>query len=249
MKTRTTSNVFISVAIVVCLSGCQSMYYAPNAQNVPMFKEKNEMRVSAAYTRIGDGADVPIDGFEIQSAYAIGKHFAIMANGSKAGGTGSSYSYDNGEKSQKTNLVEFGVGFFSPFHKDKLVFETYGGFGGGKIENHFKDASDPSYDINSIIHFNRLFIQPSIAFSSPYFGAAFSMRAAVLVYDQKPEISLGTSYFLVEPCFTIRAGWKGFKFQSQLQLSNNLTDLSFPQYHFNFNTGICLTLPVKKTAK
>ena len=68
MKTPTTSNVFISVAIVVCLSGCQSMYYAPNAQNVPMFKEKNEVRISAAYSRTGEISDAPIDGLEIQSA-------------------------------------------------------------------------------------------------------------------------------------------------------------------------------------
>ena len=249
MKTPTTSNVFISVAIVVCLSGCQSMYYAPNAQNVPMFKEKNEVRISAAYSRTGELSDAPIDGFEIQSAYAAGKHFALMMNGSKAVSTENTYAYDAGERHQKTNLIEFGAGYFKPFHKDKLVVEAYGGFGGGKFENHYKDENDPSYNINSIVHFKRLFVQPSIAFSMPYLGVAFSMRAALLLYDQKPEVSLNTSYFLVEPCFTIRAGWKGFKIQSQLQFSNNVTDPGFPQHHFNFNTGICLTLPVKKTAE
>jgi hypothetical protein len=248
MKTQTTSTLFISITIVICLSGCQSMYYyAPNAQNVPMFKEKNEVRISAAYCSVGDASDDPIEGFEIQSAYAAGRHFAIMINASKAV-SAETNSYV-AEKPQKTNMVEFGAGYFKPFHKDKLVVEAYGGFGGGKFENHYRDAYDPSYNINSLVHFKRLFFQPSIAFSSPYFGVAFSLRAALLLYDQKPEMYLSTSYFLVEPCFTVRAGWKGLKFQSQLQLSNNVTDPAFPQHHINFNTGICLTLPVKKTTE
>lgn len=248
MKTPAILNLVLSIIMVTCLSGCYSLYYAPTAHNVPMFKEKNEARISAAYSIVSDGTgENPIEGFEIQSAFAAGKHFAIMVNGFKAHSTEDVESYSAGYRHQKVNLIEFGAGYFKPFHKNKLVVEAYGGLGVGQFKNRYIDEYDPSYTTNSSVNFKRIFVQPSIGYSSDYFGVAFSMRLALLKYDQKPEIDLGTSYFLVEPCFTIRAGWKGLKFQSQIQLSNNVTDPGFPQHRLNFNTGICLVLPVKKS--
>lgn len=248
MKTPGILKLILSIIIATCLSGCYSLYYAPTAHNVPMFKEKNEVRISAAYSIVSDViGDNPIEGFEFQSAYAAGKHFAIMVNGFKAQSTEDDESYSLGYRHQKANLAEFGAGYFKPFHKNKLVFEAYGGLGVGQFKNRYIDEYDSANTIFSSLNFKRFFVQPSIGYSSDYFALAFSMRLALLKYDQKPQIDLGTSYFLVEPCFTIRAGWKSLKFQSQLQLSNNVTDPGFPQHRLNFNTGICLILPVKKS--
>ncbi|HOX81573.1 MAG TPA: hypothetical protein PLJ60_00120 [Chryseolinea sp.] len=248
MKTQTIVVQFISIIVSLSLNGCHSIYYAPNAQNVPIFKEKNEARISAAYSIADDATGYnPIQGFDIQGAFAAGKHFAIIANSFMAESNEDDELYASGIRHQNTMLNEVGAGYFKFFPEKKLTVETYGGMGLGNFKNHHVSKSDPLRILYSSVNFKRYFIQPSIGRSLRHFALAFSLRMSLLTYDQKPAIDLGTSYFLVEPCFTIRGGWKGFKFQTQIQLSNNLTDVDFPQHHISFNTGICITLPVKKS--
>jgi hypothetical protein len=248
MKTSKFSLIIFLCLMISLLSGCRSLYYAPNAQNVPMFKEKNEVRLSSAYSLSSDASETnKIEGLEIQGAYAAGKHFAIIANGYFARSIEGNDEYEVGTWKQNGNLVECGAGYFKPFSNNRLVGEVYGGFGGGKISNRYIDEYDPTLNKASSVNFKRYFVQPSIGYSASYWAVAFSLRFALLTYDHKPEIGLGTSYVLAEPCFTIRSGFKGLKIQSQIQFSNNITDPGFPQHHFQFNTGLCLTLPVKKS--
>lgn len=236
--------------MALCLSSCSSLYYAPNAQNVPVFKEKKEARISAAYYIADDGTGYnPIEGIEVQSAYAAGKHFAIMVNGFKARSVEDDEMYASGLRHQQAQLIELGAGYFKPFNKDKLVVEVYGGLGLGEFKNRFIISNDSTLTIHSSVNFKRYFIQPSIGYSSSHLSVAFSLRLAGLAYDEKPEIDLGKFYFLVEPCVTFRAGWKSVKFHSQLQLSNNLTDTNFPQHRISLNLGICLSLPAKKNSE
>jgi len=247
MKTSAALIPLIATMAILFLSGCSSLYYAPNAQNVPLFKDKNEARISAAYCFSEDGTGPhAIKGLEVQSAFAPGKHLGIMVNGATASSNGNINSQDETMGSQKSGFIEFGAGYFKAFSQDRLVVEAYGGFGGGRFENSFTEGQNAPL-INNSINYKRLFFQPSIGFSSQYVGAAFSLRLALLMYDQAPEPGLETSYILAEPCFTVRAGWQGFKFQTQILYSNNLTYFGFPQHHLNFNTGICLTIPAKKS--
>jgi hypothetical protein len=72
------------LAIVITalqLASCTHHYYGPNSSNVPLFKGKDEMRISGAIS----GAD-ETTGFELQSAYALGKNFGGMFNFYAAGG-------------------------------------------------------------------------------------------------------------------------------------------------------------------
>lgn len=208
---------------------------------------KKETRVSAAYCLADDGTGYnSLQGFEIQSAYAAGKHFAIMINGLTAKSMESEDSYSLGIRHSKTYLIEAGAGYFKSLTAKKLTFEIYGGLGTGGFKNRFQAETDTSKVVYSSVSFKRYFIQPSIGRSSTHFGIAFSTRLALLDYDVNPELGLVTSYFLLEPCFTIRAGWKCVKFQTQILLSNNITDRDFPQHHLSVNTGVYLSLPVKK---
>lgn len=250
MKTIVFLNLVFSIVATFCLSGCYSIYYAPNAQNVPMFIEKKEARISVAYCVTDDGTGYnSAQGVEIQSAYAVGNHFAIIANGFKAESSESDELYSSGIRNGSTSLIEMGAGYFKPLKKKKLILEIYGGLGSGRFKNRFIAETDTTKTVYSSVNFDRYFIQPSIGYSKPHFGVAFSLRLALLSYDKRPELGLSTSYFLAEPCFTIRAGWRSFKFQTQIQLSNNLTDRGFPQHHLNVNTGLCLILPVKRSTE
>lgn len=247
MKTRVFPRLCFSIVATVSLSGCYSIYYAPNAHNVPLFREKKEARFSAAYCVAEDGTGYnSVHGLEIQSAYAAGKNFAIMINDFTAQSMESDDSYSSGIRHGTTHLIEAGAGYFKPLARKKLTFEVYGGMGTGGFKNHFQAETDTSTTVYSSVNFKRYFIQPSIGRSSTHFGIAFSTRLALLNYNISPEVGLHRTYFLLEPCFTIRAGWKGVKFQTQILLSNNITDRDFPQHHLNVNTGIYLSLPLKK---
>jgi hypothetical protein len=57
--------VVTTIFLAIWLSGCTHYYYVANVQNVPLFKEKNEFRLSGAYG-FGDYSECT----EVQAAYA-----------------------------------------------------------------------------------------------------------------------------------------------------------------------------------
>jgi len=66
--------------VILTSTSCVHYYYAPSANNVPLFKEKNEMRIQAQYSDVGSDVNNgdAIGGFELQSAYAAGKHLGLQ---------------------------------------------------------------------------------------------------------------------------------------------------------------------------
>lgn len=65
-----TSTIIVSAILMLLATSCVHYYYAPSGNNVPLFKEKNEVRVQAQYSTVGLRADESntINGFEIQGA-------------------------------------------------------------------------------------------------------------------------------------------------------------------------------------
>ena len=61
--------------IMLSLQSCSQKFYAPNAQNIPFFKEKNEARISIAKS---EGHD--FDAIEIQTAYSATNSIGLIAN-------------------------------------------------------------------------------------------------------------------------------------------------------------------------
>jgi|AntAceMinimDraft_17_1070374.scaffolds.fasta_scaffold00582_17 hypothetical protein len=228
-----------SFVMLVFMSGCTHYYYAPNMHNVPLFKEKNEVRMLFARSS-GD----EFEGTEIQGAYAITNNIGVMANGFLADG-----QYENNYG--KGYLVEIGTGYFKPLDK-KVVFETFGGIGKGYVENGYGDGRWLS------VKFMRYFIQPSIGFTSKYFDVAFSPRFSCLnfgntqhslLYEEYDVVSMGLNNInnnkcsiLFEPAFIVRGGWKFIKLQAQLGLSSNLNNPDLKQEDVNISIGAYFSL-------
>jgi hypothetical protein len=219
------------------LSSCGSVYYAPNTQNVTLFQEKGDAKLSVG---ISTGEDVQ-KAFELQSAYAITDHVGIMAN-----------FYRVKQDAGGGTLIELGGGYFQPL-ADKLVFETYGGISYAQVFNNRDETTQ-------LTDFTRYFVQPAIGFTTNFFDVAFSTRFAVLNYHKVELQELPVTYqqglpfvhlssnrvqFLFEPALTLRAGWKNVKVQGQVGLSKNLADDNFDMDNLNFNIGLYISLSKK----
>ena len=63
---------FILTLLFCC---CSHYYYVPNVQNVPLFREKNQYRLSGSY---GLGTETKC--LEFQGAYSITDKLGIMTN-------------------------------------------------------------------------------------------------------------------------------------------------------------------------
>jgi hypothetical protein len=224
------------------LDGCTHYYYAPNQHNVPLFKEKNEVRLSGAYI-LGD----EINGCDVQAAYAATKEFAVLANalvlnpnatvGSAALNSSNLYSTGAG----KGQLYELGAGYYKPIPSEvsaisrKFVFETYGVLGLGNSTNYY--GSFPQYNVTTNLF--KAYVQPSIGFTTNLFDIIVSAKIGTLYtfgikstypnaivdslvqYGQSIKNDLNILYqnrtsFFFEPAFTFRIGFKYVKFHFQV---------------------------------
>jgi hypothetical protein len=93
--------------LLFIISDCTHYYYVPNVQNVPLFKEKNEVRLTLA---AGEGE---FQWGEIQAAYSVGKNIGIMANCHSATGNESIVNFERCSGS----YFEGGAGYFKPQNK------------------------------------------------------------------------------------------------------------------------------------
>jgi hypothetical protein len=234
-------NLFISLLTLMACSGCSHYYYAPNAHNVPLFEEKNEFRLAGS----GSNGD-EFSGLEAQAAYSVTDHFALMGNFMSAKG-----EENNNPSHGDGHYIEGGAGYFTKLDK-KIVFEVYGGFGGGRARNYYSEGG------NSNMNFLKGFVQPAVGFTSPYFDAAVSMRLGLLNYNRNNIGSVGPmseedardlnyihsnpTSFLWEPAITVRGGWKYIKLQTQLGFSQNLSHSSLAMEKTNFNIGLYISL-------
>ncbi len=231
---------FLTAIILLVFNSCTHYYYAPNAHNVPLFREERQAR----FTIAGSSGD-EFEGIELQSAFSFTKHFGMMANGFFV-------RPDDGNKWGKGKLVEIGAGYFTSLNK-YFVFETFGGFCWGEAINQY----EPGF--SSSIKFRRYFIQPDIGFITPWIDVAISARFCGLYYndidhnihslryeiDHITYIEKNRFSYLFEPALTFRAGWKFIKIQLQLGLSHNLNNPDLQQEILNANIGLYFSLSEK----
>lgn len=239
------------IVISFLVSGCSHYYYVGNVQNVPLFREKNEMRFSGAYSFGDESRNI-----EVESAWAFSDKAAIMADFmSSWGGNKDFRNYGYG------NSFNAGIGWFKPLNK-YTVFEFYGGLGGASMHHEYTGTYwDNStgfynqYDGYSDMKYFKLFFQPSIGFSFNPVDIAFSLRLSrlgyIMVEDHTrtsylhgtlKELSDNAHYF-AEPSITLRGGWKYIKAQLQLSYEgylNNLDDSIGEELHFS--TGLYFTI-------
>jgi hypothetical protein len=217
---------------------------------VPLFKEKDEGRVSAAIS----GAD-ETTGFEIQSAYAFGKNFGGMFNFYTAGGKdNTTYNSSSGgstptiEKGNGT-FTEVGFGYFTPLNVKTLIFEVYGGIGGGTINNYYKQNE------RSKVGLTRFFVQPSFGFSNEegtleaalatrFSSVKFNVKESQLLagsgfdYTQVQDVRNNANILFFEPSVLFRGGSKNVKGQLQLTASTALKQKDFLTQDLNASLGV-----------
>jgi len=235
----------------VLFCSCTHYYYVPNTQNVPLFREKNEYRISGT---LAGGEESSCK--ELQAAYSVTDHIGIMANfmSVKGGTISDNYNWARG------NYFDAAIGYFKPVSKYG-VFEIYGGVGGSNQHHHymapfsFNGTSTTSSAGTADLSFTKVFVQPSFGFTTNGFDIIASTRICLLSFNSVVNqvsgnvnenntlnnISDGSHLFL-EPAITIRGGWKYVKLQLQASTASYLNnpDLHFEEYHLSIGLHIAI---------
>jgi len=214
--------------------------YSPPTQNIPLLNKKNDFEFSAFYAGSINAFQEKGNynrGFDLQAAWAVSNHFAVMINESvrweKNGGNDTFFQNDSSLLSYKRNFTEIGAGYFTTAANNiKMRFQVFGGaaFGSSKI---FDDFTSNNVQLNKY-HYSRVtkfFIQPALTYS--FFknsSTALSSRFTGVVFTQirtnytSAELdnyildSIGTSpVFFWEPAVSYTFGFKKFPLKFQIQ--------------------------------
>jgi hypothetical protein len=245
---------FLSLASVICFCSCTHVYYAPSSANTPLFREKNEGMVNAAFI----GSD-ETSGVQVQSAYAVGKNVGVQLNFMTMGeSNNTSYNNQNVKEKGRGTYIEAAAGYFTPFTNRKFVFETYGGIGGGVINNHYASSE------SSKVGLTKLFLQPAIGLRLPNYQMSIATKFSAamlrikssdlsgsglpLEYAQLYYINDHKTSFLLEPTLTFRGGLKGVMLQAQITFSLNLNNNNLPQEDDLFSLGIIIPFKARSAA-
>ncbi len=155
------------------LSGCTHYYYAPNTLHAPALRKQHDARISVG---VGGGDEYNAD--EFQAVYSPVQYGAVMFNRMSA--KGGSESGDHGYG----NLTEGALGAYLPRGK-RMNFSLFGGYGKGRVRNwYFNDDGMTSLTYESVLRFDRWFVQPSFAYQSRWFYFGVGYRFVWLKYVQ-----------------------------------------------------------------
>ncbi len=219
--------------------------YTPNMHNVPMMKEKGEVRATVGVSNY-------------YTAYAITDDMAVMVNGFyKRNEWSASLGGSNNQYNSTKFFGEAGAGYFKPIG-DNMVFETYGGagFGNASYDTDVLDngvlKSSYNYSANTI----RFFAQPSFSITTDYVDIGFSARLNALKFSNIDTLNYTYNdlvwedindleqplFLFLEPGVTFRAGYKWAKFHMQFiyVAKLNADPLNYAPVAFNF--GVHLNL-------
>jgi hypothetical protein len=231
------------------LTGCSfpHYYYTPNIQSVPLFEEKNEFSGLVAGS-FGTNACL-----ELQGGFAFPGHVALLTNFMTGGIDRSSSTYTD---YMKINYFEGALGYYNSY-ENNLVFEIYGGYGGGSQNHAFSHTVYDNWLIPTVtsdgmadINYSKIFIQPDFGFRIKNFSAAFSCRVSRLYYT---DLTFDSQYrieelhlfeqnkdqWFLEPAFTMRGGVESVKFMIQFGFAANVTnpDMKYEKFRFCLGAG------------
>jgi hypothetical protein len=231
----------IAVFLLSFASSCVHKYYIPNGHNVPVFQQKNEARISAALSDDGER----ITGQELQVSYAATNKIGLLASAQRVNAPKGNGSYFEG-----------GAGYYKSLN-NHFVFELYGVIGNGYAYNDFGEGRFIS---NQLF---KTYIQPSLAYTDRVFDIAISSRFVSLrphhinvwqVTDKNSfnfsdrleedymQLQSNRNTFLIEPAFTLRAGYKSVKLQAQLSSAFFVGEQYFNISGLNANIGMFVSL-------
>jgi len=117
----------------------------------------------------------PAPTYDIQGAYALSKHFALMANGSLKSGK----EYDGGDASYQ-RLYEMGGGYYNVLgQKERGRIEFFSGYGRGK--SRLGEKGEPEETAS----FSKVFFQPSIGFRSREVDLSIGSRTTIVNFTDR----------------------------------------------------------------
>lgn len=201
-------------------TGCYTTSFLPQTHNVPLFTEKNQVRINPTHS---------FRTFDLQLAYAPLNHLGVIANI---------------QANPRYYMTEIGVGAFHSTN-NFLVAEVYCGFGTGRLKDSiiYHDfpilPTDDRYLGIDIIAY-KFFIQPNIGVKfSEKMDLSFSTKCSywsypkyyynyerwdrtirgsgppsILVYEQIINAK-NVSEITIEPAITFRTGGEHTKFMIQ----------------------------------
>ncbi|SEK73372.1 hypothetical protein SAMN04487910_0975 [Aquimarina amphilecti] len=213
-------NLFIYVIPCILLNSCTSAY-VPNTINTPLFNEKGEIQVA-----IHSGTS----GLDPQLSYAITNHIGLQLNGN--------YFMNASNVSGKIfdhYYAEIAPGYYSKINSI-FRFETYGGFGLGKME---VERENELWDVNTDINLNRIFIQSSIGLTNDIVDTSFTTRFAVVNLNQN---SVKRTGLFIEPVLTTKVGYKYVKAVFQFGFS---FDLDTNNIYFRNSQPLLLSIGIQ----
>ncbi len=209
------------IAVCVALfSSCSTTMYTTNAVNVPLLKDKGEVKINLTQN-------------DLQAAVAVSEHVGIIANGFYK-----NYEADNNYKHSGA-LGEAGIGYL--INREKLMVETYIGGGLGKVQKQqqYTNSSNNEYMANFSANAAKAFVQSNFGLRSKYFDVALTPRFSFVKYanfaqsnysnDQLKDDYLNNDrltnplFVFAEPAITVRGGYKFIKLQAQYGVTINLT--------------------------
>ncbi|TDS11844.1 hypothetical protein [Sphingobacterium paludis] len=163
----------LALPIAWSLGACSSIYM-PNVPATPMFREQGEVYLAAHSNIKGN-----ISG---NAGVAVGKHVAVIANGS--------YIDSGGESSNelfRQQSVEGAIGYFTKIGKEKRqVFEVYGGYGVGSSTEVDRRATTTGMQPVETrdMDFDKIFVQ--VNYSS-------TRKQKLNLFGKKRELNYGTA--------------------------------------------------------
>lgn len=228
------------MAAMAVLNSCSHPYYIPNAHNVPLFKDKDELHLGASI-----GATDRTIIAELQTAYSITNSLAVMGNGYYAeGGNKDLSNWGRGW------YMEGALGYYVPFG-NKFIFEVYGGYGMNNQQHRYIKNDVPSPYLTTL-SYSKFFIQPNIGLSLPFLDVAFSTKLGQVMFsnindpnqiEALSQTGIRRASLAIEPAITLRTGWKSFQLQLQASASKMLGyDDSYYFDLININVGLRYTL-------
>jgi hypothetical protein len=209
----------LPAAAMLLLGSCSTTLYVPNTVNVPLLKEKGEVKIN-------------VNSNEIQADVAITNHLALMANGYYK-------DYKNGNYEHKGGLGEAAIGLYRPMSEDPLVLEIFAGAGLGNVSKSevFTNGTE-TRTASFEAHATRFFVQPEVGYSGKVFDIALTPRFTLLKYNDFSSNNYTTAelasdflddgyltrhmFAFTEPAVTMRLGWKWIKLQGQYGMAINV---------------------------
>lgn len=228
LKNRKRYYFLIIISAIGMFSSC-SLEYIPNMVNSPMLSNRGEFQATIA---------TGTSNFDAQTAFAITNNIGIMVNGSFGNETN-----DTTDDYHKHAFIEGGIGYYDKIG-EKGRYEIYGGYGIGKVEGYFENATFDSQRTDA--NYNRFFIQPGIGMSTGIYDGSFSPRFVFI--QMNPEgagFDTGGDYnIFIEPVFTSKIGFKYVKFVYQIGFSVPLGEqsLNFNHQTLIMNVGLNINL-------